>query len=79
MKTVEYYGKGTIWKFRASRTFGKFTEEKPRSNEEEPSIRYERTIGSDDLLSVPVEVPSTSSYIKHWEVLQNMKRSFWKK
>ncbi|GFQ97087.1 uncharacterized protein TNCT_650501 [Trichonephila clavata] len=33
----------------------------------------------DVLLSVPEELPSTSSHRNRWELLQNIKRGFWKK
>ncbi|GFT62219.1 DUF1759 domain-containing protein [Trichonephila clavipes] len=32
-----------------------------------------------DVLSVPAELPSTSNYRDRWELLQNIKRGFWKK
>ncbi|GFV35014.1 integrase catalytic domain-containing protein [Trichonephila clavipes] len=35
--------------------------------------------GSDVLLSVPEELPSTSNHRDRWELLQNIKRGFWKK
>ncbi|GFY01829.1 alpha-tocopherol transfer protein-like protein [Trichonephila clavipes] len=33
----------------------------------------------DVLLSVPEELPSTSNHRDRWELLQNIKRGFWKK
>ncbi|GFT20139.1 hypothetical protein TNCV_1945741 [Trichonephila clavipes] len=35
--------------------------------------------GGDALLSVPEELPSTSNHRDRWELLQNIKRGFWKK
>ncbi|GFW20943.1 integrase catalytic domain-containing protein [Trichonephila clavipes] len=35
--------------------------------------------GGDVLLSVPEELPSTSNHRDRWELLQNIKRGFWKK
>ncbi|GFR15207.1 integrase catalytic domain-containing protein [Trichonephila clavata] len=35
--------------------------------------------GGDVLLSVPEELPSTSNHRNRWELLQNIKRGFWKK
>ncbi|GFY63924.1 uncharacterized protein TNIN_299212 [Trichonephila inaurata madagascariensis] len=32
-----------------------------------------------DVLSVPEELPSTSNHRDRWELLQNLKRGFWKK
>ncbi|GFW00275.1 hypothetical protein TNCV_4354721 [Trichonephila clavipes] len=32
-----------------------------------------------DVLSVPEELPSTSNHRDRWELLQNIKRGFWKK
>ncbi|GFX34142.1 hypothetical protein TNCV_2071791 [Trichonephila clavipes] len=34
--------------------------------------------GGDILLSVPEELPSTSNHRNRWELLQNIKRGFWK-
>ncbi|GFY37379.1 integrase catalytic domain-containing protein [Trichonephila inaurata madagascariensis] len=41
-----------------------------------PSSPY---LGGDVLLSVPEELPSTSNHRDRWELLQNIKRGFWKK
>ncbi|GFQ93960.1 DUF5641 domain-containing protein [Trichonephila clavata] len=35
--------------------------------------------GDDVLLSVPEKIPSTSNHINCWELLQSIKRGFWKK
>ncbi|GFW34669.1 integrase catalytic domain-containing protein [Trichonephila clavipes] len=35
--------------------------------------------GGDVLLSVPEELPTTSNHRDRWELLQNIKRGFWKK